>query len=284
FIAQEKGLEFECTVASQVPKYLIGNPYRLNQILINLCSNAIMHTQKGEVNLTVSIDANKSDKLHFAVTDTGVGIAKDDLENIFGNYDQARTNAISNRGTGLGLAISKELVELQNGKIGVKSEIGKGSEFYFTLPLQTAPSEIGEKLKIETELDASPLKGLRVLVGEDSPFNQIVIKDTLNHLIEDVTVTTAENGLIVIEALKEDDYDLILMDINMAEMNGFECAKQIRSAVDSPKSQIPIIALSASVYGRKKQSIFDAGMNDFIPKPFTREELIGTIKKHVLNA
>jgi signal transduction histidine kinase len=277
FKAEEKGLMLTYEISQNVPKLVMGDPTRLNQILINLVGNAIKFTEKGSVNMLAFSTKNQ---LHFEIKDTGIGIAKDKHESIFEAFEQAKESTTRYYGgTGLGLNISKQLVDLQNGKLWVESSEGKGSNFHFELPLTipeadaVSPNFISEeKLKIMTQ----SLKGIRILIAEDNPFNQMIAQDDLSYYIDDVTIDIVENGIFAIDKFKTNNFDLILMDVQMPKMNGFEATKGIRDIEKSEgrTTKIPIIAMTASLLKTEIESCYAAGMDNYIPKPYKLEELI----------
>ncbi|PSR13859.1 MAG: hypothetical protein DA408_12920 [Bacteroidetes bacterium] len=282
--AEEKGLTLTGEIADDVPSVLMGDPTRLSQILINLAGNAIKFTEKGSVDISVTRSA---DQLRFSIKDTGIGIAADKLDSIFVAFQQGKSStARQYGGTGLGLSISKQLVELQQGKIRVESENGRGSIFYVELPIVAAEADaIGQDLITEDKLKtmAASLKGIRVLLAEDNPFNQLIAQDDLSFYIEDVKIDTVENGALAVEKFKTGEYDLILMDVQMPDMNGFEAAREIRKIEKSAGGgkAIPIIAMTASLLKSEVDSCYAAGMDNYIPKPYKAEELIGTIYEEV---
>ena len=282
--AEEKGLKLSYTVEDNVPTLIMGDPTRLNQVLINLAGNAIKFTEKGTVNILMEL---KDEQLQFQVKDTGIGISKNQQEHIFAAFEQAKgSTARHYGGTGLGLSISKQLVELQEGKIWLESEEGTGSSFYITLPLTFAEDNATvdgliseEKLKAMT----GSLKGIRVLIAEDNPFNQMIAQDDLVFHIEGIQLDTVENGALAVEKFKTGNFDLILMDVQMPEMNGFEATRKIREIERQEKRStvIPIIAMTASLLKTEVDSCFKAGMDNYIPKPYSTEELIGPIFKEI---
>jgi signal transduction histidine kinase len=280
FKAEEKGLTLSYEISNDVPDLVMGDPTRLNQILINLVGNAIKFTEKGSV--TILLDAVNG-QLHYKVTDTGIGIPKMQQESIFGAFEQAEDSTARHfGGTGLGLSISKQLVDLQQGKIWVESTEGQGSTFYVALPLTTAAADaVGADLISEEKLKAmaASLEGIRILIAEDNPFNQMIAQDDLSYYINDVTIDTVENGSLAVEQFNTADYDLILMDVQMPEMNGFEATEKIRAIEKSEgkETRIPIIAMTASLLKTEIDHCYDAGMDNHIPKPYTLEELIGPI-------
>ncbi len=284
FKAEEKGLNFEVHISPDLPEVVKGDPTRLNQILTNLCSNAIKFTEKGRV--TVSVDNPASSQfIQFRVIDTGIGIPDDKLHLLFGNFKQVDSSTFRKYGgTGLGLSISKTLIELQGGKVSVQSELGEGSEFSVNIPYEIGSEADVQAMTIEQVIDYRSLSNIRLLIAEDNEYNQIVVNDTLESLIHNAHIDIAENGLIALEKLQEHEYDVVLMDAQMPEMDGLEATRKIRALSDPQKSVIPIIALTASVHKADIAKCIQSGMNDFIPKPFTREELLGTIQKHYHSA
>ncbi|MBK8701929.1 MAG: response regulator [Saprospiraceae bacterium] len=282
FKAEEKGLELKKDVPSE-SLYVKGDATRLRQILINLIGNAIKFTDKGVV--TTSLTSEKSGdglNLHFTVFDTGIGIDEDRMDKIFKSFEQAYSDTSRKfGGTGLGLSISKMLVELHGGRIWVESVKGKGSQFHFTIPYEITELS-GQQAKVENSnvniTDA--LKGIRILLVEDNQFNAVVAQEELEDAIEGVIVELAENGLIAVEKLKSAAYDVILMDVQMPIMNGFEATMAIRN-LDPEKANTPIIAMTANVLREEVDLCYQAGMDDFIGKPFDTAELLSKINKLV---
>ena len=280
---QEKNLKLVKEYDSKIPDVLVGDPIRLHQIILNLVSNAVKFTSKGKITVSVDLLHEDDDKviLKFAVTDTGIGISEEKIGTIFENFQQA-TSETSRLygGTGLGLAIVKQLIEPQNGTIRVNSTIHKGSTFSFTLPFQKTNSDVELENEL-TEID-SEMKNIKVLVVEDIALNQLLMKTLLDDFGFELDI--AENGKISIEKLQEKDFDIILMDLQMPEMNGFEATKYIRNTIHST---IPIIALTADVTTVDVDKCKAVGMNDYIAKPVDETELynkiIGTLKKSKLD-
>ncbi len=278
FKAEEKGLELKKDFPVE-HVYVQGDVTRLRQILINLIGNAIKFTDKGLV--TTALESTIVDDkvhLHFTVSDTGIGIDKDRLDKIFNSFEQAYSDTSRKfGGTGLGLSISKMLVELQKGKIWVTSEKGKGSQFHFTIPYELAGSPALETKTIADNSNiAGALKGIHILLVEDNAFNVVVAKEELEDAIVDVLVDVAENGAIAVEKLRSTAYDIILMDVQMPKMNGYEATIAIR-ALDNGRSRTPIIAMTANVLKEEVDLCYLAGMNDFIGKPFDTTELLNKI-------
>jgi signal transduction histidine kinase/CheY-like chemotaxis protein/HPt (histidine-containing phosphotransfer) domain-containing protein len=277
FKAEEKGLRFEINISPDLPEVLKGDPTRLNQILTNLASNAVKFTDKGSVTISVEKPQN-SHFIEFRVIDTGIGIPDDKLHLLFGNFKQVDSSTFRKYGgTGLGLAISKTLIELQGGKVEVKSVLGKGSEFSVKIPYELGTEEEAKALHHDVVLDYAGLSNIRILVAEDNEYNQIVVVDTLTSLIENATIDIAENGLVALDMVQAKPYDLVLMDAQMPEMDGLDATRAIRKLENEKINHIPIIALTASVHKADIDKCLHSGMNAFVPKPFTRDELLGTI-------
>lgn len=273
--AQEKGLELSSIVDENIPTFVIGDPTRLNQILLNLTNNAIKFTEKGRVKILVELRKETSTEciIMFSVMDTGIGISSDKMDSIFERFTQADSDTTRKYGgTGLGLSISKSLVELQEGNIWVESSPGKGSTFCFSLPFGIdAKDKNGEnEAKIATLLKSE--KQINVLLVEDNPLNQKLALKVLSKFgfIPDL----AENGKIAINKLKENTYDVILMDLQMPEMDGYQSTAYIRTQL---KINTPIIAMTAHSLVGEKEKCISIGMNDYIPKPFVPQELFEKI-------
>ncbi len=280
---QEKNLELVKQYDSRIPDVLVGDPVRLHQIILNLVSNAVKFTNTGTI--TVIVQLLKEDdvnvQIEFAVSDTGIGIPNNKIEKIFENFQQASsgTSRIYG-GTGLGLAIVKQLVEAQGGSIGVKSTLDQGSTFSFVLTFQKTLAEA--EIIAEAEVLDLEIKNIRVLVAEDIPLNQLLMKTLLDDYGFERDI--AENGKIAIEKLKEKAYDVILMDLQMPVMNGFETTEYIRHTL---KSKIPIIALTADVTTVDLAKCKSVGMNDYIAKPVDEKllynKIIAAVKKTSCN-
>ena len=276
---QEKNLLLIKEYDNRIPETLIVDPVRLHQIILNLVSNAVKFTQKGKIKVSVQLLSEDLDKvqIEFLVSDTGIGIDEDKINNIFENFQQA-TSGTSRvfGGTGLGLAIAKQLVEQQGGTIHVKSKIGEGSVFSFILNFHKTKwtAEIETDIK-EVE---SNIKNIKVLVVEDIRLNQLLMKTLLDDFGFEHEV--ASNGLVAIEKLKTTPFDIVLMDLQMPEMNGFEATDYIRNVMHS---NIPIIALTADVTTMDLAKCKEVGMNDYIAKPVDEKilfkKIIGVVKK-----
>ena len=278
---QENNLEFTKDYDTSIPKTVLGDEVRLRQIILNLVSNAIKFTSYGKVHIGISIEKEdtKEITIKFAVSDTGIGIAQSKLSHIFNNFEQA-SNEITKHygGTGLGLSIVKQLVELQGGSLFVESKEGEGSTFGFLMDfsktIDTTPEETPFLIKIENKAQK-----IKVLVAEDIALNQMLIKIILEDFGFECDI--AENGKIVLKKLQEKEYDIILMDIQMPEMNGFEATDYIRNKMNS---QIPIIALTADVTSVDIERSKKVGMNDYISKPIDEKILYSKIMEQINNA
>ncbi len=280
FRAEEKGIQLITTIDDKIKDTLLGDPYRLNQILVNLGGNAIKFTHKGSVEIKVSRVHEEAgiEQLKFAVIDTGIGIPADKLQNLFESFKQVnRSDTRKYGGTGLGLSISRQLVELQGGSITVESKEGSGTTFSFALDYPSGSKEqLSKRVLNEQKADGSMLNGLRILLADDNEYNRLVVAETL-HLKAEVTIDEAVNGLKAVQLLEKNDYDVVLMDVQMPEMNGFEATDYIRTKLPAPKNKVPVIALTASMLRLDIEMCYQHGMNTFVPKPFKAWQLITAI-------
>lgn len=283
--ASEKKLNLE-TQLYNIPERVIGDEIRLTQILINIISNAIKFTEKGGVLVTCKsapVPGKDPDKIEltFSIKDTGIGIEKQNLSSVFEKFVQADASTTRKfGGTGLGLSISKQLIELQEGTIEVKSEKGKGSEFIIVIPYTAAGNEAID-LQENYKLKAFALKGLSVLYAEDNQYNQIVARETLAYIVEGITIDMAENGEIALEKMRNSNYDVVLMDLQMPVMDGYQAATAIRHNLPEPKNGVPIIAVSANATHEEKMKCINAGMNDYLPKPFHPKDIVEVLLKAI---
>lgn len=271
--AANKGLIVKCKIEDSVPTAIIGDPTRIRQILINLLSNAVKFTEKGGVEISViskAIDESRC-TLHFAIKDTGIGIPEDGMDKLFQSFSQIdMTTTRKYGGTGLGLAISKRLVEIMGGRIWAESKLGIGSTFHFMLPVDTS----SQPLPPTPDSAALPKDrahkhvNLRILLAEDNPINQKVMLQMLKKL--GYSADVAADGVEALQILEHKNYDVVLMDIQMPEMDGFEATKEIRKRLQNGPI---VIALTAFAMDGDKESCLEAGMDGYISKPVRIEEL-----------
>ncbi|PWA07305.1 PAS domain S-box protein [Flavobacterium psychrotolerans] len=276
---QEKNLALVTDYDNSIPEVLLGDPVRLHQIILNLVSNAVKFTSKGKITINVHLLHEDEEKvtIEFAISDTGIGISEEKLGTVFENFQQASSNTSRlYGGTGLGLAIVKQLVEPQGGTIVVKSVVGEGTTFSFTLNFtKTNAITLTEEETMELNTEN---KGIKVLVVEDMALNQLLMKTLLDDFGFERDI--ADNGKIAIEKLETNAYDVILMDLQMPVMNGFEATEYIRKTMNS---KIPIIALTADVTTVDLAKCKAVGMDDYIAKPVDERilysKIVGLVKK-----
>ncbi len=279
---EAKGLYFKSSVDPRMPKFVIGDPTRLNQILNNLLSNALKFTDYGGITLTVKVlsQNENSSRLIFIVHDTGIGIPKEKQDIIFSSFSQASSDTTRKYGgTGLGLTISKQLAELQGGDITLTSEEGKGSTFSLEIVYKHGNEIIEEQA--DDKKDATVLRTDQkpnILLAEDNEINQLFVKTILK---KEFNLMIAPNGKIVIDLLNKEKFDLILMDLHMPEMDGYTATSVIRKMDNQEKRTIPIIALTAAAIKGEKEKCIGAGMDDYISKPFETKDLVNMIYKHL---
>jgi CheY-like chemotaxis protein len=280
--AKEKDLNFIVDIDPKIPAHLIGDPTRLSQVITNLCGNALKFTDKGSVTLKADfIKSTANDvKIQFEINDTGIGIPADKKDQIFESFSQADSNTTRlYGGTGLGLAITGKLVELMKGTIDVQSDMGKGTSFFVVVDL-----EIGMLSKPQISFtndhfeNHASVKGMHVLIAEDNPMNVLIIKQFLKKW--EITCEVAINGKIAFEKVQESDYNMVLMDLQMPEMDGYCAAKEIRKLEGEKYKKIPIIAVTASAFNEIRTSVLEAGMTDFVTKPINPEELYLKLEKY----
>jgi len=301
--ASEKTLQLRLNVAEEVPDHLVGDVGRLRQILLNLVGNAIKFTERGEVAVAVRLEnqgplqgapassalacGSGRTRLHLTVRDTGLGIPSEKQEMIFEAFSQADASTTRRYGgTGLGLSICKRLIEMMHGRIWIESELGKGTTVHFTVEFQqeARPSEAPED-NLETEASrherrepACLHRGARVLVAEDNAVNQTLVRRLLEK--EGYSITVAGNGRRAVEEFDRGDFELILMDVQMPEMDGFEAVAAIRereAAAGPARSRIPILALTAHAMAGDRERCLSAGMDGYVSKPIRMEALRGAI-------
>lgn len=279
-VAIEKKIDLITFVEDEVPQTVLGDPVRLNQVLTNLVSNGLKFTISGSVKLEVRLESanDQQCEIAFVITDTGIGIAKDKFEQIFESFEQASKDTTRKfGGTGLGLTITKRLLELQGSQIQLESEFGKGSKFFFNLKFKRARGQVSMGI---TELvpDEQLLKGLRILLVEDNSVNRLIATKFLEKW--GASISYAENGLIGVEKAASEAFDVILMDLQMPEMDGFEATRNIRKMGTPRAIKVPILALTAAAMVEVKDQVMKAGMNDYIAKPFNPEDLFSKIARH----
>ncbi|MDD2278851.1 MAG: ATP-binding protein, partial [Bacteroidales bacterium] len=276
-IASKRGIELSLNFDEAIPESVLADGVRLNQVLTNLTSNAIKFTEKGTIKITLKLakETAKTISVFFSVADTGIGIPLEKQKQIFNEFTQANYQTTRKYGgTGLGLAISQKLITLQKGRIELRSVPGKGSEFYFTLTFTKSNAKLGAPKTDETKTSTIGLKNgepYRILVVEDNEINSFIVIKFLKGWGIDTTL--AENGQVALDILQNDSFDLILMDLEMPVMSGYDATVAIRNLKDSTKNSIPIIALTASAMLDVQHKIFSLGMNGFILKPFNPMDL-----------
>ncbi|MBI1193673.1 MAG: response regulator [Bacteroidetes bacterium] len=294
--ATGKGLQLLVEKSPGTPRYVIGDVTRINQILVNLGSNAVKFTESGSVTIRVApmelpdqslvgtglhgtTEPGFSGWLRFSVTDTGNGISPERLPHMFESFTQ-ESNTITKRygGTGLGLAISRRLADLLKGKLYATSEPGKGSTFTLDIPLPQAEAPQHNSAAVQEQINFAP--NLQILLAEDDSFNQMVAIDTLEAHIPGIKINVASNGKEAVEMYRKQAPDLILMDIQMPVMDGLEASQLIRKEEDlNGGKRIPILAITANVLPSDVERCLAAGMNGLVPKPFQVEDLLRQMSK-----
>ncbi len=279
--AEEKGLELRLNISVSLENYLLGDPLRLQQVLINLLNNAVKFTNEGTIALSIQevngVDKT-SKKLRFEVEDSGIGIEPSQIENLFQAFNQA-DNSISRNfgGTGLGLTISQQLVKMMGGDLRYTSNKLKGSKFSFELIFQS-----GQKILYTPEsvtLNPSKYGQHKILLVEDNYINQKVISLMLQNI--NIQVDVASNGLEAIDMFEKNEYNLILMDIRMPKMDGLQATQHIKKTLKYQKINIPIVAVTANAFNEDRKLALDNGMDDFLSKPIRPHELEGVLEKYL---
>jgi len=272
--AEENGVFISINIDNTIPNILLGDPLKLNQVLINLLNNAVKFTLNGEVKVNVTLVSNSQNvvEIQFAVKDQGIGIENDELKLIFENFKQAK-NSTSREygGTGLGLPISNKIVNLMGGSIEVDSEVDKGSTFHFVVPFKISKEILKEKSSVDLITD---FKKASILVVEDNPINMLMVYTILDKWNCDIH--PANNGVEAIDMVTRSSYDLILMDVQMPKMGGIEATNIMR---EKHKINTPIIALTANAIVGDNLKCLDAGMDDYISKPFKQDVLNSILNK-----
>lgn len=274
--AKEKGLTISSKIDTSIPDTLNGDATRLTQILVNLIGNAIKFTPHGTINIEIYNKQQSDSKIviGFKVSDTGIGIDKEKLSEVFERFNQGEDSTTRNYGgTGLGLSIVKNLIQLQNGDIEVVSELGKGTTFHFYIPYTIAKEQLNVIPKIDTDHFKDKTKApLKVLIVDDNAINQSLMKHILSQW--NIDFDTKNNGLEAVEFLKNNDCDLVLMDIQMPQMDGYVATQTIREEL---KLNTPIIAMTAHALAGERERCMSRGMNEYISKPINEEELFKLI-------
>ncbi|MEM9984312.1 MAG: response regulator, partial [Bacteroidota bacterium] len=283
--AHKKSLDLRFVIDPEIPSFLLGDSVRLSQILLNLISNSIKFTQEGSIQTQVKLLEKNQDRLwlRFEVKDSGIGIPENKLEEIFESFQQINSDSSAARiGTGLGLSIVKQLVSLQKGHIFVKSSPGLGSTFTFELPFEVGSIQARINSYLSQQLNDSDhqvLNNLRVLMVEDNPLNQMVTEKLLTSW--EMRVDIANNGREGVEKYQSKVYDLVLMDVQMPEMDGYQATQKIRELEKETGRHIPIIALTANAVMGIDQKCIAAGMDDYLAKPIDIKHLFDKIVRYV---
>jgi len=267
--AQAKGLGLYLQIDPETPGHAWADPMRLRQILLNLLGNAVKFTLEGAIDLRVFVRHKNNRALwHFEVADTGIGIPAERIPQLFQRFMQVDSSSTRRfGGTGLGLAISRHIAEAMGGEIQVESEVGVGSKFTVILPLPAPPHEIDEPSHRKA---ATHVRGLRILIAEDCAINQLLTRRMLER--EGCIVSVAPNGSEAVKRLSAEPFDLVFMDMQMPEMDGIEATRRIRT-LDGPAAGIPIVGLTANALDSDRARCLEAGMNDYLSKPFFPEQL-----------
>ncbi len=279
FKLREKNVSLISKLDKRIPKVLMGDPHRINQIILNLVDNAIKFTEDGEVCIAINVthETEKVISVSFEISDTGIGIRRSRKDSIFDSFKQENTHTTRQYGgTGLGLAITKNLIQLMDSKIHLESTFGEGSKFSFELELKKSKNK--KIIAGAPDNRTSPLRDLKVLVVDDNALNREIFFDLINSYKNNVEVEMADDGKMALLKVKQSKYDIILMDIQMPIMDGYEATRQIRK-LKSSKSNIPIIAMTAHVLDGVAEKCNKAGMNDCVSKPINLTILNQIIKK-----
>jgi CheY-like chemotaxis protein len=285
--SREKGLDFVMTIDELVPDTLSGDPTRLTQIFMNIIGNAIKFTPQGAIRVDVGVEEvdfkgvgvrgreGNHIRLGFAISDTGIGIAKEQLTGIFERFRQAEDSVTRKYGgTGLGLAIAKDLITLQCGEIEVESEVGKGTVFRFMIPYEIPAEPLANPAPMEKRPGFANNRHIRILIVEDNEMNQRLLK----HLLTGwkFSFEMVSNGTGALEKLRTQQYDLVLMDVQMPEMDGYTATQEIRTTL---KLDTPVIAMTAHAFPGEREKCLSYGMNEYIAKPIDENELFGLIAR-----
>ena len=279
---QEKDLLFERTIPEGLPALLVGDKLRLNQVLYNLVGNSIKFTDTGAVGLHLEVlEQTAGDiNLKFSVSDTGIGIPADKVDTVFGSFTRVRTKDRIFEGTGLGLSIAKNIVEQLGGTIGATSVLGEGSVFTFTMRFGIGEEGVSPAPPTDKLYEIDPNVPIRLLLAEDHKMNQLVARKTIERVYPNIDLTIVDNGQLAVEALQANTYDVVLMDIQMPIMDGYEAATYVRANLVGPMRDVPILAMTAHAHISKDKQYLEYGMNDFVLKPFEPSQLFSKIAQY----
>ncbi len=274
--AKKKGLDFLLKIDSDIQNFVLADKKLLNHVLINLIGNALKFTERGSISLIVELHNRQEDKQYitFKCKDSGIGISKDQQEKIFNKFIQAdKSTSRKYGGTGLGLSISKKIIELLGGTLEVASEISQGSTFYFTIPLTLSQEKSIIKTSPKKKKDKITIK--QILIAEDNLLNQMYLKNLLNKW--KIEYKIAQNGQEAIDLMASSEFDLVLMDIQMPTMDGYQATTQIRNTINNT---IPIIALTANSFAEDREKAKQVGFSDFLSKPYNPNQLQELLLKY----
>ena len=276
--ADEKGLGFKVDIDPDIPDIIFGDPQMLYNILFPVLSNGITFTDKGMVSLDCKVEGHTGNNyiISFTMKDTGIGIIKEKLDQILNTFVKVyEKDALKYDGSGLELAIIKQMIELQGGSIQLESEPGKGTTFYIEIPY-TSGTEIAVTDTFDKPVSSVTPHDLSILLVEDNEFNVMVATEEINSAFENVHLDVAENGKLALDKIMKNDYHVILMDVQMPILNGYDATKQIRK-LNGSKSRVPVIAMTANVMKQEIDKCFESGMDAYISKPFETRELVNKI-------
>lgn len=278
FRARESRIEFDYSIENDVPEVLIGDPFRIKQILMNLTGNAIKFTDEGKVLIRVFCERTTTKKvfLRFDVEDTGIGISKDDLNKIFDEFTQSQLGSeMKRKGAGLGLTIVRKLIELLNGRLHVESTHGVGSKFTVVIPFDKTESVIPVQDEKDYGVDFDLLKGKRILYADDDEHNILLGESILNGW--DVSFELAYDGIEALDLLRSEKFDIILLDIQMPGLSGVEVLKRVKKDAKNPNHQTKMLAVTANIMESDIQKYMNSGFDGYILKPFREEEIYNKI-------
>jgi signal transduction histidine kinase/CheY-like chemotaxis protein len=273
--AAEKNLKLSYSIDKKIDYAILSDPLRLNQIITNLVSNSIKFTAKGKISCNVKLKKNNT--LQITVSDTGIGIPKDKLPNIFDQYEQVRTKSQKKyKGTGLGLSISKKLVELMNGNISIKSKVNVGTTFIIDLPFEKAETQKHLTQSIVNK-DTAFLNNKTILIVDDFEDNRFIVRETLHFFSKQINILEAVDGVHALEILKQNKIDIVIMDLDMPKMNGFEALSEIRK--NKKTKHLKVVASTASLIANGDDEFIEFGFDAYLPKPFDINQFFTLLEK-----